>query len=69
MKHKKRKYTHHPMTPARIIGMVTRIRSRNNRSWMALLRLAVAAKPRKAKAIIRQITKNDQEVSKWLSRI
>lgn len=57
------------MTPKRILGMVQRIRSRNNRVWMKIVELAIATKPRKAKAIIRQIVANDQKVTKWLSRI
>ncbi len=65
---KKRKYTKRPMTPKRILGMVSRIRARNNRVWMQLVELAVAVKPRKAKKIIRQITANDREVTRWLSR-
>jgi len=57
------------MKPDQIISAVTRIRGRNNRLWMSLLRLSVKAKPRKAKAIIRQIVKNDQDVSKWMGRV
>lgn len=66
---KKRKYVRKPMTPQRVIGMVTRIRSRNNRCWMALLKLAVTSQPRKAKTIIGQITENDKEVTRWLGRL
>lgn len=66
---KKRKYTRRPMTPQRVIGMVTRIRSRNNRCWMQLLKLAVTTKPRKAKAILAQITKNDKDVTRWMQRL
>jgi hypothetical protein len=65
----KRKYVRRPMTTQRVITMVTRIRSRNNRNWMSLLKLAVASKPRQAKAILTQITKNDQEITRWMGRL
>lgn len=69
MRKKKRKYTRHPVTPKRVLMMVSRIRGRNNRVWMAILNLAVATKPRKAKALLRQVVENDREVTKWLSKL
>jgi hypothetical protein len=54
---------------SQIIATVTRIRSRNNRLWMDLLTLAIKAKPRKAKSIIRKIVQNDKDVSKWMGRV
>lgn len=51
------------------ITRVTRIRARNNLLWMRLLALAIEARPRKAKEIIQKISKNDKEVTLWLSRI
>lgn len=59
----------HKLSRDEVITQITRIRGRNNRLWMSLLSLALKAKPRKAKKIIRGITRNDQEVSKWLGRI
>lgn len=56
-------------TSAEIIRIVARIRRKNNQLWMSLMAMAVAAKPRKAKALIRRIVANDQEVSKWMGRI
>lgn len=51
------------------ITQVAKIRARNNKLWMQLLALAVESRPRKAKEIIQKISKNDREVTLWLSRI
>lgn len=66
---KKRKYVRRPMTNERIIKKITSIRSRNNRSWMALLALAFKAKPRQAGKIMNEITENDRLVTKWMKRL
>lgn len=55
-------------TPSQIVDIVTAIRRRNNICWMNLLRLALKAKPRKAKRIIREITTNDAQVTKWMTK-
>lgn len=36
---------------------------------MSLFDLAIAAKPKKAKAIIQKIVANNMQVSKWMGRI
>lgn len=51
------------------IAHISRIRTKNNVLWMQLLALAVEAKPRKAKAILEKIRKNDKEVTEWFDRI
>lgn len=51
------------------ISNIERIRVRNNKLWMNLLRLAVEARPEKAKEIIGKIGKNDREITQWLRRI
>lgn len=66
---KKRKYTRRPMTDDRIIKMITSIRTRNNKQWMNMLRLAYAAKPRAAGKIMNEIVSNDQKVTKWMARL
>ncbi len=52
-----------------IISNVAEIRRRNNELWMELLALALEARPKKAKALIREITENDRKVSSWLSKL
>lgn len=49
--------------------LVTSIRTRNNKLWMRILKLALAGKPRKTKQIIRQIVENDRKISLWMSRV
>ena len=51
------------------IAKITKARARNNLLWMKLLTLSVECRPRKAKEIIERISKNDKEVTLWLSRI
>jgi hypothetical protein len=51
------------------ITRVSKVRARNNLLWMKLLALAIEARPRQAKDIIQKISKNDKEVTLWLSRI
>lgn len=52
-----------------IIKAITLARSRNNDHWMKLLELAVTAKPREAKDILRCIKENDERISKWMSHL
>lgn len=55
--------------PEEIISYVAGIRQANNRLWMDLLRLAFRHAPKEARQIMKKITKNDREVSKWTSRL
>lgn len=57
------------LTADEIVDIVTDIRRRNNISWMALLKLALVAEPRKAKRLVQQIVDNDAKVTKWMSRL
>lgn len=66
---KKRKYVRRPMTDDRIIKKITSIRTRNNKQWMNMLRLAYASKPRAAAKIMNQIVENDRQVTKWMARL
>lgn len=51
-----------------IICMIEHIRRKNNRLWMDLMRLAFKHSPDEAKRIMKQITKNDKEISRWTGR-
>lgn len=48
---------------------VAKIRVKNNELWMKILELAVEARPRRAKELIREITENDRRISSWLSKL
>jgi Holliday junction resolvasome RuvABC ATP-dependent DNA helicase subunit len=52
-----------------IVKKITEIRVKNNRCWMALLALAVKAKPRLAKRILKQITDNDRSITQWMAKL
>lgn len=51
------------------ITQIERIRVRNNRLWMQLLRIAIEADPVRSREVVTKISKNDREITKWLSRI
>lgn len=55
--------------PDEIISYIAGIRQSNNRCWMNLLRLAFRHSPKEARKIMKQITKNDREISKWCNRL
>ena len=52
-----------------VVSLITDIRAKNNKNWMDLLRLALKARPRQARAIMKQITKNDREISKLCRKL
>lgn len=52
-----------------ILSNITEIRAKNNFLWMSILALAIEARPKKAKKLVREITENDRKVSKWLSKL
>lgn len=52
-----------------IISYIAGIRQANNRLWMDILRLAFRSEPKEARRIMKKITKNDREVSKWTARL
>lgn len=51
------------------IAHIERIRVRNNRLWMRLLRIAMEADPVRSREVINKISENDKEITKWLRRI
>lgn len=55
--------------PEEIISYIAGIRQSNNRLWMDLLRLAFRHAPKDARRIMKKITKNDKEISRWTSRL
>lgn len=51
------------------IEEVTRIRSVNNELWMEILRIAYQHHPIRVREIIKDVRKNDKEVTKWLGEL
>jgi hypothetical protein len=52
-----------------IIEQITMVRARNNGLWMGLLELALNVAPKEAKSILKEINKNDKEISKCLRKL
>lgn len=52
-----------------IIGMVAKIRIKNNELWMEILRIAVNEHPIATRMILKNIRLNDKEITKWLGKL
>lgn len=46
------------------IDKIQKIRAKNNKLWMDLMRLAFDHAPEQAKVIMNQISQNDEEITK-----
>lgn len=53
----------------KIINTIQKIRSKNNKYWMDLLRLAFKYAPKKASKIIKKINSADKQISKLLRKL
>lgn len=53
----------------RIIDEIEAVRSRNNKNWMDILRLAFRHSPEDAAAILREIYKEDKAISDLAARL
>jgi hypothetical protein len=52
-----------------LIDKIEKVRVKNNKLWMQLLRIAMTEKPVQAKKILAGITKNDMKISKFTRRL
>jgi hypothetical protein len=53
----------------KILNEVEKIRAKNNKNWMNILRLAFKSSPKKAKEIFSNISKCDKEINKLTERL
>jgi|TARA_B110000003_G_C16601630_1_gene515880 hypothetical protein len=53
----------------KIIDKIQKIRSKNNRNWMDLLRLAITLDHKKSSNILKEIVKDDKSISKLADQI
>ncbi len=53
----------------RLIDEIERIRGKNNKNWMDLLRLAFRHAPKEAGAIMAEIYKQDSEISELAKKL
>lgn len=52
-----------------VIDEISKIRAKNNKQWMALLRLAFELDPKRAAKILKGITENDKKISRLMGRL
>ncbi len=62
---KKKNYNYY----SKIINRIQNTRSKNNKNWMDLLRLAFKENPVEAKKIVRDIFKEDIKISKLIKQL
>lgn len=53
----------------KIINSIQNIRSKNNKYWMDLLRLAFSCAPKKASLIVKKINSHDKKISQLLKKL
>lgn len=53
----------------KIISQISNIRSKNNKNWMDLLKLAFKKDPKTAAKILNKITNFDQHISKLTKKL
>ena len=59
------------MTPSKlkIIDQIQNVRSKNNKYWMDVLRLAFKYAPDKASELMKKVNLNDQKISKLVKKL
>ena len=53
----------------KLVNQIQKIRSKNNKNWMNLLRLAFKLDPKNASKIMKEINYNDKEISSLLKNL
>ena len=53
----------------KIVNQIEKIRSKNNKNWMDLLRLALTKAPKESKLILKKINNYDKKISNLLKRL
>ena len=57
------------MTDLEIIDAVEAVRTKNNKNWMDVLRVAFKHAPEEARPILAEINKSDGEISRLLDKL
>ena len=52
-----------------IVGLIERTRSKNNKNWMDLLRIALKYSPKEASKVLKKININDRKISNLLKKL
>lgn len=57
------------MTDLQIIDEIEKIRTKNNKNWMDILRVSFKHAPEEARPILAEINKSDNRISKLLDQL
>ena len=57
------------LSKLKIINQIQKIRSKNNKYWMDVLRLAFKFAPDQASSLMKKINSNDQNISKLVKKL
>ena len=57
------------MTDLKIIDAVEAVRTKNNKNWMDILRIAFKHSPEEARPVLAEINKSDGEISRLLDKL
>jgi len=57
------------MTDLEIIDAVEAVRTKNNKNWMDILRIAFKHSPEEARPVLAEINKSDNQISKLLDKL
>ena len=52
-----------------IVGLIERTRSKNNKNWMDLLRIALNHAPKESKKVLKKINLNDKKISRLFEQL
>ena len=52
-----------------IVNLIEKTRSKNNKNWMNLLRIALKYAPKESSLVLKKININDKKISKLVSKI
>jgi|TARA_B100000780_G_scaffold156967_1_gene109778 hypothetical protein len=52
-----------------IINLIEKTRSKNNKNWMDLLRIALKYAPKESSSVLKKINTNDKKISQLLNKI
>ena len=52
-----------------IVNQVKKIRTKNNKCWMELLKLALEYAPEKSKKVLKEINKNDKKSTNLIGKL
>lgn len=63
------KFKYNKMTDLEIIDAVEAVRTKNNKNWMDVLRVAFKHAPEEARPILAEINKSDGEISRLLDKL